>query len=266
MTAISQILSQHGMLTTLCSHLSAADIVHLAATSKEHRTYISSNKPLFNKYLASAICDGLGVVARARVFGEANGDPLHVKQECLGADAKPCSDCSAPVCDNCRFHFYSDWSKELEREVAGDDWRDGMKHCFDNQCSVTSRRAFDIFAEQRRQFFCEDCHPLWTPLTNEYQRCRCDFYDHFVGKRWLCLPCFFVEETKAAKVKVSRTVAYTPMGPWPRYVYIEEGVCDCGKPAMHQSDEACRVCHLAVRAYPENDRDIILPKILAQLG
>ena len=99
MAAFSKVLSQHGLLKTLCAHLSAADIVHLAATSQEHRTYVTSSKPILELLMSNAICDGLGVLTRACVFGEGNGDPLKIRNKCLGADAKPCSDCSTPVCD-----------------------------------------------------------------------------------------------------------------------------------------------------------------------
>ena len=98
MAPISRLLSQHELLKSLCASLASADIVHLAATSREHRISMTSSKPIYDMLMTGAVCDGLGVVARARVFGEGNGNPLNMKQKCLGRDAKPCSDCKALVC------------------------------------------------------------------------------------------------------------------------------------------------------------------------
>ena len=98
---ITKVLSQYELLQSVCSTLSSADIIHLAATCREHRTYIASNQTTFTKLLSSARCDGRGIVAQARVFGYWNGDPSKVPSivQCLGAEVKPCTLCGAQVCD-----------------------------------------------------------------------------------------------------------------------------------------------------------------------
>lgn len=101
MSSISQLLSQHGMLTSLCGNLSSADIIHLAATSKEHWTYIKESTEIYRQLQSTAICDGRGIVAREKLFfGRKVADEGKWDQDdCLGVDAKPCSDCGAIVCN-----------------------------------------------------------------------------------------------------------------------------------------------------------------------
>lgn len=79
--------------------------------------------------------------------------------------------------------------------------------------SIESGKAFDMFWNHRRQKFCDKCEPLIVPHENEFGACRCDFYEHFVGSRWLCLPCFFVEETKAYQV-IDRKITGYVGGRW----------------------------------------------------
>lgn len=98
-TAISTMLSQYEILSTLCSYLASADVIHLAATSREHWQYIASSKPLLRSYLSNARCDGTGVITRARLFGHWHGDLKRVKATCTGEAAKPCADCGAVVCN-----------------------------------------------------------------------------------------------------------------------------------------------------------------------
>ena len=100
---ITKVLSQYELLKSVCEGLSSADIVHLAATCKEHRTYISSNKEILALLQSTAHCDGRGIVAQAHVFGYWSGDPSKAPADskCLGADAKPCTECGAHVCNVC---------------------------------------------------------------------------------------------------------------------------------------------------------------------
>ena len=62
--------------------------------------------------------------------------------------------------------------------------------------SIESGRAFDVFYYCRNRVFCKTCEPLLIPEQNEFQLCRCDLFNRFVGGRWLCIPCFFAEEAK----------------------------------------------------------------------
>lgn len=122
---ITKVLSQYELLQAVCSTLSSADIVHLAATctfptskrvnwsmlifasGKEHRTHITSSKEILALLQSNAHCDGRGIVAQARVFGYWKGDPTQApeKSRCLGADARPCITGGAHVCD---VSFYLD--------------------------------------------------------------------------------------------------------------------------------------------------------------
>ncbi|KAK4547299.1 hypothetical protein LTR36_000954 [Oleoguttula mirabilis] len=179
----------------------------------------------------------------------------------LGADAA-----NAVVGDAkaCRFHFYYDiMSEHIERILVNTDEDNFIGTEVARSAPISLKKAFWIFWEQRRQTFCESCHPFVIPDTNIYQRCHCTLFDHFVGHRWLCLPCFFLEETRAAHVKYWRVCGYEPGGPGgdgARPGYVSEDMCDCGKPAMDKSDEMCRVCN------GDKGKAVILPKILAQLG
>lgn len=66
------------------------------------------------------------------------------------------------------------------------------------KCSLQVKRAVDLhLSKDGRVEFCAECHPLLIPSTRKDHRCSCNLYDYFVGKRWLCLPCFFGEEAKA---------------------------------------------------------------------
>jgi hypothetical protein len=76
--------------------------------------------------------------------------------------------------------------------------------------SIESGKAFDMFWNYRRRTFCDACEPLIIGLERRSQICHCEFYDHFVGGRWLCLPCFFVEEAKTYTIKQREIVAFEP--------------------------------------------------------
>ena len=88
-----------GCSDPICQHLSSADIIHLAETSRTHWTYVASSKTVRQPLMSAAHCDGRGIVAQAKVFGYWGGDASHSPRKCLGADAKPCSDCGVNVCD-----------------------------------------------------------------------------------------------------------------------------------------------------------------------
>lgn len=66
--ALTQVLSQYELLDSIARHLSSADIVHLSATCKEHPMYITSSKSIHERLKLLAVCDGKGIIARARVF------------------------------------------------------------------------------------------------------------------------------------------------------------------------------------------------------
>ncbi|GAB7325327.1 hypothetical protein MBLNU13_g09374t1 [Cladosporium sp. NU13] len=99
---LTTLLSQYELLTMLCENLSSADIVHLGATSKEHRQYVGHN---LKGLIADSTCDGKGIIAQARVFGHWQANPDNATRKCRGKDAKPCSGCGAMVCNLCRYHL-----------------------------------------------------------------------------------------------------------------------------------------------------------------
>lgn len=99
MADIAALLSQHQLLRSLCSNLSAADMIHLSATCKENRMHIVSSQPILDKLLSDAICDGRGIVAQATVFGDWGSNPSKAPYRCLEADSRPCSACGINVCN-----------------------------------------------------------------------------------------------------------------------------------------------------------------------
>lgn len=107
---ISALLSQYELLTSLCEHLSSADVVHLGATSKEHWEYIGASPKPLKSLIGNSSCDGTGIIAQARVFGQWKADPEKATRKCRGRDAQPCHDCGAMVCNvraSLTFHISS---------------------------------------------------------------------------------------------------------------------------------------------------------------
>lgn len=101
MPYLNDLLSQYECLLAICRYVSSADIVHLAATCKENKLSITASEVTHNRLKENAVCDGKGIVAQMRVFGHHGRDRKVQKWEwhCLGADSKPCSGCSAQVCN-----------------------------------------------------------------------------------------------------------------------------------------------------------------------
>ena len=98
-SALSKVLSQYELLKEIARSLSSADLVHLAASSKEHQDYVTGSKILYKQFRESAICDGTGIRSRAHVFGHWNGDPSKATVKCLEDQADPCRVCAAIVCE-----------------------------------------------------------------------------------------------------------------------------------------------------------------------
>lgn len=108
---------------------------------------------------------------------------------------------------NCRFHFV--YRCEEEADAVGGRWySDFEKSVVDHLqrkmipnptalSTIQGRKAMDIFWHHRARQFCFACHPLIFPHGNDYDICRCELFNHFIGKRWLCIPCFLSEEVTA---------------------------------------------------------------------
>lgn len=85
--------------------------------------------------------------------------------------------------------FEYDYAEDLiEKEMLLDNYA---------LSTIQGRKAMDIFWERRERQFCLACHPMIYPDGNDYDLCDCILFNHFVGKRWLCIPCFLNEEVEA---------------------------------------------------------------------
>jgi len=62
--------------------------------------------------------------------------------------------------------------------------------------SIELRKARAVFHESRWLHQCEGREETFIARPQD-GGCRCNIWSHFVSKRWLCIPCFFVEETEA---------------------------------------------------------------------
>ena len=101
--------------------------------------------------------------------------------------------------------------------------------------SIESGKAFDMFWRYRRRTFCDACEPLILGLESELHTCHCEFYNHFVGGRWLCITCFFVEEAKTYMIKQREIVAFQPGA---TSVLHRGGYVGVSPP------RSCRLCHV----------------------
>jgi len=104
----------------------------------------------------------------------------------------------------CRFHFYFNIDAELEASDNGRsfqlyrDPRHSSEHFtrFPRNTIGMAKASTIHRSKKRHRTICEACQ---TP-SEEHQKCGCDAYDRFVGKRWLCLSCFIAEEAEALKM------------------------------------------------------------------
>jgi hypothetical protein len=69
-----QILSQYQLMIMVTDQLSSADIIHLIATCKEIKMYLTDDKTIYANIQENANCDGKGIEARAKCFGHWKGD------------------------------------------------------------------------------------------------------------------------------------------------------------------------------------------------
>jgi hypothetical protein len=76
-----------------------------------------------------------------------------------------------------------------------------LEHDYDRSLfpAVELRKAWDIFHHRRFLGKCRDCKAQLPddPVLQTGDGCKCEMWSHFVGLRWLCIPCLLVEETKA---------------------------------------------------------------------
>lgn len=101
-----QILSQYELMIMVTDQLSSADIIHLTATCKEIKTYLTDGETIYASITERANCDGKGIEARAKCFGHWKGDLTKATVRCGGSDCQPCDGCSAMVCNVSASEFF----------------------------------------------------------------------------------------------------------------------------------------------------------------
>lgn len=94
-----QVLSQYELMIMVTDQLSSADIIHLIASCKEIKMYLTDDKTIYNSIVENANCDGKGIEARAKCFGHWKGDATKATVQCGGSDCEPCDGCHAMVCN-----------------------------------------------------------------------------------------------------------------------------------------------------------------------
>ncbi|KXT17776.1 hypothetical protein AC579_3618 [Pseudocercospora musae] len=181
------------------------------------------------------------------------------------------TDCGAIVCDECRFHVDYDRTpaiehspevvdalRDMEHQLTEDILETGRENYLEygqiSHHNIEARKACDIWWKRLKQY-CLACHPY-----------EGGFYEHFVGDRWLCLPCFFMEETKAMEEYKMAVAEHHPHIGGPRGHYERIVLCRCGERAHEWSNEFCKYCNGRLTSDPYFERRILLPRILSQLG
>ncbi|KAI4734552.1 hypothetical protein E4T50_14923 [Aureobasidium sp. EXF-12298] len=273
------VLSQYELMIMVTDRLSSADIIHLTATCKEIKTYLTDDKTIYASITERANCDGKGIEARAKCFGHWKGDVTNANVRCGGSDCQPCDDCHAMVCNECRYHISYmtkspccrddplHWeSHEVDCAMDLDIVRRCHGHC--DECPefhsgtfpIESIRAASLAGEPRERRYCSECRPGFAKnkklnyesihellAITDYMDdwCCCTLADQFIEDSWLCLPCFFKQEAQAHSRCLKRG-AYRwedgEDGKTRKLVKTEEYLCDCGRVADIPYLVECRWC------------------------
>ncbi|KAI4796879.1 hypothetical protein E4T45_11905 [Aureobasidium sp. EXF-8846] len=273
-----QILSQYQLMIMITDQLSSADIIHLIATCKEIKMYLTDDKNIYANIQENANCDGKGIEARAKCFGHWNGDVTKAMVECGGSNCLPCDDCEAMVCNECRYHVtYMDnlsccrndpfhWQGH-EVEYAEDleivnDCHHDCDECpafHSSNFPIEGIRATHLLGETRERHFCADCRPYFCNekgprmerllrLIDERETrntwCSCTLVDKFIKGSWLCIPCFIKQEAEAYSRPLKKNIFE-----WKKsedgsrkLVKTQEYLCDCGRVANAKYLVECRWC------------------------
>ena len=96
---LSAVLSQYGLLKKITSCLPTIDVIHLATTSREICDFIAADSTRFGALIASGVCSGTGLTARASVFGHWDGNVENADLYCMEGQAHPCTSCGVQVCN-----------------------------------------------------------------------------------------------------------------------------------------------------------------------
>jgi hypothetical protein len=231
---ITTLLSQYELLTSLCQHLSSADIIHLGATSKEHWHYVTASPKLLKALIGNSSCDGRGIVAQARIFGYWDYKPERATRKCRGKDAQPCHDCGAMVCNVysallllycliaankkqlCRFHVEypssGPYSHQATATAIAESLDEEEQEVFDHEWDAQEQEVSGWFSdgsgpgskvETIKSHYMLDSMKVVThcedcqPLIFCNDACDCTLHGLF-SQIWRCIPCTLKKETKCA--------------------------------------------------------------------
>ncbi|KAG9630960.1 hypothetical protein KCU95_g13851, partial [Aureobasidium melanogenum] len=274
-----QILSQYELMIMVTDQLSSADIIHLTATCKEIKTYLTDDKVIYASIAERANCDGKGIEARAKCFGHWKGDVTDANVRCGGSDCQPCEDCHAMVCNECRYHVNymskspccrddpSHWeSHEADFAEALEDMSDCHGHCSNcpefhsGNFPIESIRAALLAGKPRERRYCSDCKPhlcdeagvpildaifdIISEHDDNSEWCFCSAADKFIGDHWLCIRCFIKQEAEAYSRRLKRVVYKWEKEDegWTRKLVKTDYFCDCGRVADIKYLVSCRWC------------------------
>ncbi|KAI4728617.1 hypothetical protein E4T49_03585 [Aureobasidium sp. EXF-10728] len=276
-----QVLSQYELMIMVTDQLSSADIIHLTATCKEIKMYLTDDETIYSSITYRANCDGKGIEARAKCFGHWNGDVTKANVQCGGSLCVPCDDCSAMVCNECRYHINymtdmlcckDDPSHWEYHEDSYAEVLEAVRRCHADHCGecpdfhsgnfpIESIRAAHLAGEARERRYCSKCEPDMQDedgLCSDYlfdvldmceecgDWCCCNLSEHFVEDSWLCIPCFFKQEAEAYGRLLKREVykwEQNEDGEERARKHVKtEYLCDCGRVADVQYLVSCRWC------------------------
>ncbi|KAH0293224.1 hypothetical protein M436DRAFT_81192 [Aureobasidium namibiae CBS 147.97] len=261
-----QILSQYELMLMVTDQLSSADIIHLTATCKEIKMYLTDDKTIYNSIVENANCDGKGIEARAKCFGHWKGDVTKATAQCGGSDCKPYDGCAAMVCNECRFHIAymnnlaccrndpAHWQShevDFAEDIDSPEFHSG-------NFPLETIRAAHLAGETRERRFCSECKPHLCeeegPVLeyifdiifdrDDEDWCSCTFGERFLDDSWLCIPCFIKEEAEAYRRPLKKKIFKweTNADGSRKFVGTEKHLCDCGRVADIEYLVECRWC------------------------
>ncbi|CAD0096979.1 unnamed protein product, partial [Aureobasidium vineae] len=274
-----QILSQYELMIMVTDQLSSADIIHLTATCKEIKMYLTDDKTIYSSITQRANCDGKGIEARAKCFGHWNGNVTEANAQCGGSDCQPCDGCSAMVC-NCRFHIIYMVNSPCCREDAAHwesheaDYAEDLEAVrpgfHSGNFPIESIRAAYLAGEARERRYCSKCEPHLQDeegLCSEYlfdilgmceeydDWCCCDLANHFIENSWLCIPCVIKQEAEAYGRRLKREIYKCEKKEDEEErtrKHVKTYLCDCGRVADIRYLVSCRWCDEYIQT-PEVD-------------
>jgi hypothetical protein len=174
-----QILSQYQLMIMVTDQLSSADIIHLIATCKETKMYLTDDKTIYANIQENANCDGKGIEARAKCFGHWKGDVTKATVKCGGSKCLPCDDCEAMVCNVSSFLFVSPTFPSLTciRSVAttSHTWKTchaaGMILRIGNTTKTASQPTSTLYASLAIAVAMDVCRTRYTDLLAKMRLC-----------------------------------------------------------------------------------------------